>query len=144
MNSMKNAMNNALATALKICLLALLSRTTMATAQDATAPATNLQVVAAPGTNNAEADKAWRETYKATQSPLPPKEWEDKKPSTQEVIDFYDAALVKGADKARDFYTRYPDHPKAGDARKAEYNMISLDFQRFGDNNQIALLEELQ
>jgi thiol-disulfide isomerase/thioredoxin len=95
-------------------------------------------------TNQPEADKAWRETIKATQSPLPPKEWSDKKPSAQEVIDYYDAAAVKGADKAKDFYKRFPDHPKAAEARKAEYNLIAIAVDHFGDTNQSARLAALQ
>jgi hypothetical protein len=84
------------------------------------------QEMPAPATNNAEADKAWKETFKATQSPMPPKEWSDHQPSPQEVVDFYVTAAVKGADKAKDFYTRFPNHPKAAQAHKAEYNLIAL------------------
>jgi thiol-disulfide isomerase/thioredoxin len=95
-------------------------------------------------TNSAEADKAWRETFKATQSPMPPKEWSEQKPSPQEVIDFYVAAAVKGADKAKDFYTRFPDHPKAEQARKAEYNLIAIAVEHFGDTNDAPRLAELR
>jgi thiol-disulfide isomerase/thioredoxin len=95
-------------------------------------------------TNNAEADKAWRETYTATQSPMPPQAWETNKPSMQEVADYYVAAMIKGADKARDFYTRFPSHPKAEEARKAEYNLISMAVLHFGDTNETARLAGLQ
>jgi thiol-disulfide isomerase/thioredoxin len=107
---------------------------TTATAQDTPAATTNIS----------EADKAWRETSKAIQSPMPPKEWADKQPTPQEVMSYYDPLLIKGADKAKDFYTRYPDHPKAADARKAEYNMIALAVGQFGDTNQAARFAELQ
>ena len=117
------------------CLVGLLAWcATAAVAQDTPATATN----------NPEADKAWRETFKATQSPLPPKEWADQKPTRQEVMDFYEPYLIKGADKAKDFYTRFPDHPKAAAARKAEYNMIALVVEQFGDTNETARLAELQ
>jgi thiol-disulfide isomerase/thioredoxin len=118
----------------KHCLIGLLAWCATATAQDTPATATN----------NAEADTAWRETYKALQSPLPPKEWADKKPTRQELMDFYEPLLIKGADKAKDFYTRFPDHPKAAAARKAEYNMIALVVEQFGDTNETARLAELQ
>jgi thiol-disulfide isomerase/thioredoxin len=95
-------------------------------------------------TNSAEADQAWRETFKATQSPMPPKEWSEQKPSPQEVIDFYVAAAVKGADKAKDFYTRFPDHPKAAQARKAEYSLIAIAVEHFGDTNDAPRLAELR
>jgi thiol-disulfide isomerase/thioredoxin len=52
--------------------------------------------------------------------------------------------LIKGADKAKDFYTRFPDHPKAASARKAEYNMIALVVDQFGDTNETARLAGLQ
>ncbi len=99
--------------------------------------------ITVPATNNPEADKAWKETYKAAQTPMPPKEWATNRPTQQEVVDYYDAAAVRGADKARDFYTRFPDHPKAADARKAEYKLISIAVQHFGDTNQTARLAGL-
>ncbi len=95
-------------------------------------------------TNLSDADKAWRETYKAIQSPMPPKEWADQKPTQQEVVDFYRPFLLKGADKAKDFYTRFPDHPRATNAQKAEYNMIALVVDKFGDTNLAPRLNELQ
>jgi thiol-disulfide isomerase/thioredoxin len=106
----------------------------------ATAAAQNTPATA---TNTPDADKAWREVYRA-QSVMPPKEWADTKPTPQQVIEFYDTALTKGADKAKDFYTRFPDHPKAAAARKAEYNMIKAVVEQFGDTNQTARLAELQ
>jgi thiol-disulfide isomerase/thioredoxin len=117
-----------------ICLLCFSAWCTTALAEDLPATATN----------NPVADKAWRETFKAIQSPMPPKEWADQKPNPQEVIDFYDAAAVKGADKAKDFYTRFPDHPKAAEAHKAEYNLITIAVEHFGDTNQSARLAALQ
>lgn len=123
-----------IAFAAKVCFIGLLAWCGTAVAQDSPVAATN----------TADADKAWRETFKATQSPMPPKEWSDKKPSPQEVIDFYVSAAVKGADKARDFYTRFPDHPKAAQAHKAEYNLIAIAVQHFGDTNDAARLAQLQ
>lgn len=102
------------------------------------------QETSAAATNNVEADKAWKETFKATQSPMPPKEWADQKPSPQEVMDFYVAAAVKGADKAKDFYTKFPNHPKAAQARKAEYNLIAIAVEHFGDSKDASRLAELQ
>ncbi len=39
---------------------------------------------------------------------------------------------MKGADAAKDFYTKYPNHPKAGDARKMEYDLLNIATERFG------------
>src|SRR5258707_8371129 len=61
-------------------------------------------------TNTVDADKAWKEVYRAAQSPMPPKEWQENKPSREEIAKFYTEGLLQGADKAKDFYTRFPDH----------------------------------
>jgi thiol-disulfide isomerase/thioredoxin len=131
----------------------LLASVSLASAREAGTPAGNAGATtvpkvstanAAPATNSEEADKAWRETYKAIQSPMPPQEWQAKQPTQQEVMEYYQTAAMKGADKAKDFYTKYPDHPKAESARKAEYSLITLAVQRFGDTKAIARLTELQ
>jgi len=98
----------------------------------------------ATATNSAEADKAWRETYKATRAPAPPAEWQEKEPSPGEVAKFYLPALISGADKAKDFYTRFPQHAKARDARALEYKLLSMAAQRYGDTTQTARLEALE
>src|SRR5579872_753286 len=95
-------------------------------------------------TNNAEADKAWRETYKATRAPAPPPEWQEKEPSSEEVAKFYLPALISGADKAKDFYTRFPQHAKAKDARALEYKLLTMAAQRYGGTNQTVRLEALE
>jgi thiol-disulfide isomerase/thioredoxin len=135
MTTIRRTIHNFIATAGRHCLLVLLAWCVTAAAQDTPVTTT---------TNNTDADTAWRETYKATQAPLPPKEWADQKPSQQEVNDFYVPWLIKGADKAKDFYTRFPDHPKAVSAQKAEYNMIALTVDKFGDTNLAPRLGELQ
>jgi thiol-disulfide isomerase/thioredoxin len=99
----------------------------------------------AGATNNAEGDKAWREVSRATQSPWPPAEWQQKPPTPEEQAKFYVPALENGAEKARDFYTRFPQHPKAEQARKAEYNLLTIAAQRFNDTNaapRLAVLEK--
>ena len=113
--------------------------------------ASNVLAQTAPSvaTNNVEADKAWRETYRATQDPMPPAAWADHEPTQQEMTAFYVPALIKGADKAKDFYTRYPDHPKAEAAHKAEYRLLSIAVQQFGekslsDRMAIVIMERLK
>jgi thiol-disulfide isomerase/thioredoxin len=49
----------------------------------------------------------------------------------------------EGADKAKDFYTRFPKHDKAGDARKKEYELTTFAVQ-LGNTNRVASLEVLQ
>ena len=98
------------------------------------------------GTNSpAEAaDKAWREVYRASQAPFPPAEWQEKQPTPEEQAKFYLPYLLKGAEKAKDFYTRYPGHPRAADARKKEFDLLSLAGETFGDTNAAARVEVLQ
>jgi thiol-disulfide isomerase/thioredoxin len=134
MKTISRAIQSVIARIGRHCLIGLLAWCATAAAQDTPATATN----------NPDADKAWRETSKALQSPLPPKEWADQKLTRQQLIDFYEPFLIKGADKAKDFYTRFPDHPKAAAAHKAEYNMIALMVEQFGDTNETARLAELQ
>jgi thiol-disulfide isomerase/thioredoxin len=135
MTTIPRTIHNFTATARRHCLLVLLAWCVTAAAQDT--PTTT-------ATNVSEADKAWRETYKAIQSPLPPKEWADKKPTEQEAYDFYRPFFLKGIEKAKDFYTRFPEHPKAVSAQKAEYMMIALMVRQFNDTNLAPRLGELQ
>src|SRR5260370_1351204 len=70
-----------------------------------------------------EADKAWKEVEKATRPPMPPAEWQGKRP-TQEQMEAFRAQqgvlAAQGADKVKEFYSRFPDHPKAAEAHKKE------------------------
>src|SRR5882724_10783870 len=112
-----------------------------ARSQDASGGSTNSAVA----TNNAEADKAWRETYKAIQSPWPPPEWQQKPPTPEEQAKFYVPALEAGAAKAREFYTQYPQHARAEDAREAELMMLTMATQRYHDTNvtpRLAVLDK--
>jgi len=78
---------------------------------------------------NADADKAWREVESVSKPPAPPAEWQAKRPSPEEIAKFRDKQkelVVIAADKARDFYTKYPQHPKAADAKKKEYELLGM------------------
>jgi thiol-disulfide isomerase/thioredoxin len=108
------------------------------------ASAQETPATSATATNTTEADKAWKEVQKAARSPMPPAEWQDQKPTSEQVVKFYTAALHDGADKARDFYTSFPSHPKAADAHKIEYNLLSLAAKRFGDTTQTARLQAIE
>ncbi len=115
-------------------LIALLALTSpVVHAEDAAAPA---DAGGATNNPNAEGDKAWKEVRKAAQEPMPPAEWQQEKPSREQIAKFYIEALHKGADKAKDFYTRFPNHPKAAEAHKTEYRLLSMAAQRFGDDSQ--------
>jgi thiol-disulfide isomerase/thioredoxin len=119
-------------------LLALTCR--MALAQNAGGPSTDN---AAQPNKTEEADQAWKAVLKASRSPFPPAEWQQKPPTPEEQQQFFVPLLIKGADLAKDFYTRYPNHPKAREARKKERELLSIAIQRFSDTAQVARLEAL-
>src|SRR5882672_7434126 len=86
-----------------------------------------------------EADKAWKAVEKATRPPTPPEEWRTNRPSADTIAKFREQQgklAGEAADKARDFYTRFSNHPKAGDARKKEYEMASIAVQLGNTNLQ--------
>lgn len=95
-------------------------------------------------TNNPDADKAWREVTRATREPFPPVAWQTNQPSNDEVAKFYATAALTGADKAKDFYTRFPDHPRAQEARAKELSMMRMVVERFGEKSGSDRLEIIE
>src|SRR5436190_19228281 len=93
-----------------------------------------------------EADAVWKALQKALRPPTPPAEWQTNSPSAEEIEKFQQrqgALAAEAADKALDFYTRFPSHPKAAEARKKEYEMTSIAV-RLGHTNaepRLAVLE---
>src|SRR5262249_10836560 len=70
-------------------------------------------------------------------------EWQTQRPTAEEVQEFKEQKgklAAEAADKARDFYTRFPDHPKAAEARKKEYDMLQIA-SKLGNTNVSATLE---
>src|SRR5437879_3195012 len=75
---------------------------------------------------SADADLAWKQLQKALRPPAPPESWRTNSPTLEERHAFNKrngelAAQV--ADMASEFYTRFPDHPKAQEARQRELEM---------------------
>ena len=99
----------------------------------------------APKTNapSEEADKLWAEVEKASRPPMPPAEWQGKRP-TQEQIETFRAQqsvlLGQAADKLKSFYDRFPTHPKAAEAREKEFEALQFAV-RLGNTNKIAALD---
>jgi thiol-disulfide isomerase/thioredoxin len=104
---------------------------------------------AKPATNYPEdADKAWKELQKATRPPMPPAEWQGH-PTQEQVQEFRAKQSIladQAADRAKDFYTRFPNHPKVAEAHKAELNMLRMAEQLGGTNkvDRLAALEKEQ
>src|SRR5215510_12940943 len=91
-------------------LVALVLATSVAFTRAATSDATTSAL--------SDADKAWKDLEKAMQPEMPPAEWQGQ-PTPGQRASFRakqgeKAALA--AEKAKDFYTRYPSHPKAAEA----------------------------
>lgn len=71
----------------------------------------------------ADAEAAWKEVEKAMKPPAPPAEWATKAPTEEQRKDFYRSLGEKSevvADVAKEFYTRFPDHAKAAEAKERE------------------------
>jgi thiol-disulfide isomerase/thioredoxin len=93
-----------------------------------------------------DADKAWQAVEKASRPPSPPAEWRTARPSEEEIMKFRGSQgklAGEAADKAKDFYMRFPKHDKADDARKKEYELTAFAVQ-LGNTNRLARLDVLQ
>ncbi len=75
----------------------------------------------APLSPDQEADLAWKETEKALQPPMRPAQLKPPTPEERAAIAAENARFAGAAmAKARDFYTRFPNYPKAAVAREKE------------------------
>jgi len=130
--------------------VALVILTHQAALDCAAAEAASAPRPAAAATNQADsaaaAELAWKELQKALRPPAPPESWRTNAPTPQDRETFNKrngemAAQV--ADMASEFYTRFPDHPKAQEARQRELEMRKTAVQ-LGNVKQVARLNELQ
>src|SRR6266481_4822620 len=92
-----------------------------------------------------EADKAWKELEKALQPEMPPAEWQGHPTDEQRAAFRAHQAerAAAAAEKAKDFYTRYPSYPKAAEAKKREGDMLQVAVQ-LGNTNKVAEFRKLQ
>jgi thiol-disulfide isomerase/thioredoxin len=80
----------------------------------------------APATLASDPDQAWKQVNKAFQPPMPPAGWQLRQPTPEEVESFrLERARLAGdaLNLAREFAARFPDHPKAADAKKKGENL---------------------
>ncbi len=102
-------------------------------------------VGAATGANT-EGDKAWNELQKAVEPPAAPAEWKTKRPSDEEIAKFRASQIEfvgHAVDKAKEFYTKYPKHPKAEEARSTEYQLLQAGVEQLQATNLTARLDAL-
>jgi thiol-disulfide isomerase/thioredoxin len=74
-----------------------------------------------------DVDKAWAAVEEASQPPRPPASWNQKKPSQEEYADFklkMGQAAAVAADRAKEFYLRWPDHARAAEAKSQQRKML--------------------
>src|SRR5215207_10100562 len=73
------------------------------------------------------AETAWQAVLKALRPPPPPEEWRTTPPSKEQIAAYEKkngVLAAEAADKAKDFYTKYPAHEKAAEARKMEVQLL--------------------
>ena len=107
------------------------------------AVAQEAKTVASGDTN---ADAVWKELQKALRPPTPPEEWREKRPTPEEIEKFKEKQRelsAAAADKAKDFYTRFPKHANASEAKAKEHEMLGYAVQ-LGATNQNARLAALE
>jgi thiol-disulfide isomerase/thioredoxin len=93
-----------------------------------------------------EADVAWAEVEKAAQPPEYPEEWSQKPPSKEDIAAFEKSnsgIAAKAADKAREFYTKYPKDARAEEAKQQEYRLLSVAVQ-LGATNRLKDVQALE
>lgn len=101
---------------------------------------------AAAAQSNPAADKAWQEFLKTSEPPDIPADWKGKQPSPDQVSQFRTSQGVhagKAAEQARDFYTRYPTHPRAQEARDKEFDLLETAVA-FGYKDAQSKLDSLE
>lgn len=93
-----------------------------------------------------EADVAWAAVEKAAQPPEYPDEWSLKQPSKEDIAAFEKSnseLAAKAADKAREFYKKYPADARAEEARQQEYRLLSVAVQ-LGATNRLKDVQALE
>ena len=91
-------------------------------------------------------DQAWQEFMLAMRPPTPPADWETNRPSKEAIAQFNKQAGAQAlavAEKAKDFYTKYPNHEHAPEAREREEYLLGVALQT-GHTNAATRLQVLQ
>ena len=91
-------------------------------------------------------DQAWKEVMQAMRPPAYPPEWATNQPSDKEVAEFQrkNGELAgKAAEKVKEFYTKYPNHEMAGEAKDREVYLLGVAVQ-LGNTNVMQKLVALE
>src|SRR5687768_3242532 len=99
-------------------------------AETKTADSSGIQRPPSVATTNAlpaNADAAWKEIEIASRPPAPPAEWGAKPPTPEQREAFNKTLGEKSAGvaaRAKEFYIRFPEHPKAEEAKRREERFL--------------------
>jgi thiol-disulfide isomerase/thioredoxin len=98
-------------------------------------------------TPEGDAELAWRDIETALQNIMlqPPPETPEN-PTKEQLAELkrkQAEKLIAAAEKARQFYTKFPKHDNAAEAKEQEQGLLTLA-ARFGDTNATARLEKLE
>jgi thiol-disulfide isomerase/thioredoxin len=74
---------------------------------------------------NPEADKIWKDV-ESVLKPDMPKEWQTKPPGEEERNAFFKPLVIKGLDKSREFYTKFPKDKRAEKAEQLEAQLLGI------------------
>jgi thiol-disulfide isomerase/thioredoxin len=100
----------------------------------------------ASDTKTNAADAAWKVFQKAATPLSPPGEWQVTRPSEEQIDQFHIAQAAHAgaaADSAKDFFTKFPNDPRATEARTNQLELLQIA-TRLGDTNRAAEVESLQ
>ena len=97
---------------------------------------------------NTVGDAAWEQVKKALIPPPQPAEWRTTPPTKEQMAEFEKrngTLAAAAADKAKDFYTKFPSHARAQEARGLELKLLMVAIELGNTNRQPqldALLEK--
>jgi thiol-disulfide isomerase/thioredoxin len=109
------------------------------------APKTGVAKASAARLLPEDPDKAWAIVEAEGKPPGPPAEWKGRQPTSDEVKAFRkQKATGSGiaADKAREFFERFKDHPKAVEARRLYRELLEASVS-LGNEDKAAELQAL-
>ena len=94
---------------------------------------------------SSDADTAWKEVESALRPPKPPADWAENKP-TDEQKEAFRKTMAAGAglaaDKSKEFFTRFKDHPEAARAKGLYRDLLQAAVQ-MGQTERKTELEAL-
>ena len=92
------------------------------------------------------ADIAWDSLLKMAEPATPPEEWQTKRPAEAEIAKFREGEakrMAATAEQAKVFYTKFPQHEQAVEAKEMEYELLRAAV-RLGQTNQTARVEAIE